>query len=162
MLAPLIFPQKMSLGKIECAWEDRQFPYYFVKILVKMTPLWNLLISKLENVKAEIEFENRDTKEKRQYLGTFSEITEDDLSANFAVNGEYQLKIVTKAWNSLRAVNSIDSKDMLVGDYDINISLESERKSLGQWKYSKAILQGKIQEIYPDTKRAIQIKKNGD
>jgi len=149
MLARCVFSHKIHLGKIECAGIDRPCPYYLIKVSVDANILWNFLVSDI-NIDANLNFVNRDTKQERNYKGTWFERQEGDLLVKMQIGGEYILQIATLDYKTVRADSTQDSRDILRGDYDIVVSLWSGKKMLRQWQYTKAILKGAMQEIEHD------------
>ena len=52
--------------------------------------------------------------------------------AHIGIGSELKLRLATLANGSVKAVDSIDQRDVLNGDYDMSIELKSGKKSLGR------------------------------
>jgi len=149
MLAPLILPKKLHLGKISPSDIDSNFPCWYVPLSVRANTCWNLIVSSIEGVRAYATFINRDSHEKVERLATWLEPDMDAPSINLHIGGEYDLRIATMFGGVLRMIGGTDQKDSLNGDYDIIITLRSGKKILGQWLFQKAIVEGSMQEVSP-------------
>jgi hypothetical protein len=149
MLAPLILPKKLHLGKISPSNANSNFPNWYIPVSVKAKTSWNLLVSSMEGIRAYATFINRDNNEKAERLATWLEPDIDAPSITLHIGGEYDLRIATIFGGVLRMVGGTDQKDSLSGNYDIMVTLRSGKKILGQWLSQKAIVEGSMQEISP-------------
>lgn len=147
MLAPLILPKKLYLGKISPSDIDSNFPCWYIPVSVRANACWNLIVSSIERVRAYATFINRDSHEKVERLATWLEPDIDAPSINLHIGGEYDLRIATIFGGVLRMIEGTEQKDILNGNYDIMITLRSGKKMLGQWLFEKAIVEGSMREI---------------
>jgi hypothetical protein len=147
MLAPLILPKKLYLGKISPSSIDSNFPCWYIPLSVRANACWNLIVSSIEGVRAYAMFINRDNNEKTERLATWLEPAIDAPSINLHIGGEYDLRIATISGGVLRMIEGTEQKDSLNGNYDIMITLRNGKKILGQWLFQEAIVGGSMQEI---------------
>jgi hypothetical protein len=152
MLALYVLPQKIHLGKILKSEpsEERNLPYWYVSVSVCANPFWNLIASHIDDVKANIDFISRNTSITSTYRATWADL-DDALLAHIGVGSEMRLRIATLFDGNITAVGTINQQDILKGDYDVSIELKSGKRSLRRWRYSKAVMNGQVQSIEPDS-----------
>lgn len=146
MLAKLILPKKIRMGKILLSPEiiERRFPFYYVLVTVKANCLYNLLVSSIEDVKGRISFVDKDNTV-RTYITTWWSPEIPMSSVSLRNGSKYQLIIASLYGNVVKAIGSIDVEDVLSESYDVYITLDSGIHTLVCWYYPLAIKNGVVQ-----------------
>ena len=155
MLAKSLLPHKIQLGEISKSLEseDRYFPFYYVPVFVQTSKLNVLFMSDINDVRADITFVNQkdNIESRRHYSATWYEQDNDSPSITFTIGEkhEYRIRIATISSGFLKAVGSINEKDILLSDNDLLVEIKSGNNVLGEWLYEKAVIESTVQSIEP-------------